>query len=399
MKWLVSYLMVMCCLASPLIAQEVEMTIYLDRGTAVTYNIDSIAEMHGTGVEYPWTRLVEFEVYMSGFSWPFTSLKFTRSGNSVLLGGLVVSSPEPSWQTIESVNFPLTSEGQYIDAISDLEDDERMALWHDSLIYGSSVCKKYIHGLGENTVKEIAGIEGYVNIELNDAGDRMTYSHYPARCWQYSEPTHLIELNLVSGVADSLPTFGVVTSARYLPGSIDLIYFSKGSFTIDNPRPADAGYYLFDRASRTSTQILSHPLGISDAVNGFDISQDGQKLLVPSWTNEGRPVVFEYNIATKQRDTIRAIKDETAFGLLWLQFSSNDSLILYSDGSNTGIINRGSSSQRIIHLAPSSARPYYIPYPRWSPDDKAICYGAASIPEYVFEYIDKSRIYIKRLEP
>jgi hypothetical protein len=188
------------------------------------------------------------------------------------------------------------------------------------------------------------------------------------------------------------------SSAVYLPGSSDFVYYTYGSYSNANKNPSDAGYYLYNRASGVKTFLLHHisDIGPAEMVNGFDISPDGKQLLIPSVGYGRQPIVFEYNLETHIADTL-PISFNTSFDrwALWLRYNKDASKILYSnypifsfsevgaanDSSEVGIIDRLSLKKQILDTAPIYTVPWICVFPEWSFDETKIVYGAAPVTE------------------
>src|SRR5439155_25402992 len=69
-------------------------------------------------------------------------------------------------------------------------------------------------------------------------------------------------------------------------------------------------------------------------VNGFDISPDGKKLLVPVARKGKEPIAFEYDLTTQTSDTLNVEFDSTYYGIreaLWLRYNHDGSKILYDN--------------------------------------------------------------------
>ncbi|HEY6171187.1 MAG TPA: hypothetical protein VIX80_02905 [Candidatus Kapabacteria bacterium] len=188
------------------------------------------------------------------------------------------------------------------------------------------------------------------------------------------------------------------SSAVYMPNDSDFVYYTYGSYSNTNRNPADAGYYLYNRMSGSRTFLLHHisDIGPVEMVNGFDISPDGKKLLIPSVGYERQPIVFEYNIETHVADTL-PISFNTSFNrwALWLRYNKDASKILYSnyplfsfsegsaanDSSEVGIIDHLTFNKKILDTAPLYTVPWICVFPEWAFDETKIVYGAAIVTE------------------
>lgn len=408
MKKLLAVLVGLSCIASFASAQEVEMIVHLKDGSEAKYNVDEIQWMRGTGIEYPWSRLVEIVLpYQSGISEPLKTLSFVRKVKTVFLGNMIVGGEHDpqDWRKIQAIRFNLLAEGKNIVALPRPADygTAIMTDWYDSLIYGAEYRIFKYDLRGDSAAEELPNIDLlHFNIEVNAAGDRILYSGMDD--W----PDKLVERDLKTSERQILVDSSHITCARYFPGSNDIVYYTFGG------REHGAGYYYFDRASGNTRLLVSHMVGSpeTEIVNGFDISHDRKKLLIPGVQRGKNVILVEYDLETKVADTLLNYKPESEMKRsLWVQYSNDDSLILYSlsyftlapspigDQSEVGILDKSRRMKRIINVAPDNELAYCIPYPRWSPDNKSICYGAGSIPPNLFDSINPFYIYIMQLEP
>ncbi len=197
----------------------------------------------------------------------------------------------------------------------------------------------------------------------------------------------LFEYQLSTGNLEVLDSGGNNSCGVYVPGTENIIYYTYGSYSDTNTNPADAGYYLFDRATGQKTFLLHHfsDLGPGEVVNGFDISPDGKKLLIPSVDYYRMPRIVEYDLTTHASDTLR-VPFNTSYcrWLLWLRYSHDGTKILYSnypygpsnDSSEVGIIDRVTLQKQVLYVNPVTTFPWVCVYPEWSPDDTQIVYTA-----------------------
>ncbi len=206
----------------------------------------------------------------------------------------------------------------------------------------------------------------------------------------------LLEYNLTTGAStDLVPTDSNISSAVYFSGTDSIVYYSYGSYdtSID---PPDAGYYFLDRATGKRTLLLHYisDMGPREVINGFDVSPDGKKLLIPSVSYKRKPLVIEYDLTTQQSDTLNITFDDYPLGL-WLRYSHDGTKILYSyyplealsdeeiGGVNqVGIIDRATFAKQILIAAPDNEPTWVTVFPQWSPDDSKIIFGCG---QYSFE--------------
>jgi hypothetical protein len=203
------------------------------------------------------------------------------------------------------------------------------------------------------------------------------------RPWVNSPREHgkLIEVDLVTGIEDTLTKDTVVSHARYLPYSQDILYYSFGNWEWwDNKIPDNAGFYLLDRKTNQSSLILPYFRSLYSGQIEFDISPDGRKLLFtrdPAGANPA--VICEYDLQSKKFDTLPATFDRN---LLWVEYDSTGSRILfatapdYQDSLNrsglVGIVDRMSGAKQMIDVAPDNEFLWDVKMPRWSTDEKVI---------------------------
>jgi hypothetical protein len=188
------------------------------------------------------------------------------------------------------------------------------------------------------------------------------------------------------------------SSAVYLPGSDDIVYYTYGSYSDSNKSPTDAGYYLYERNTGKRIFLLHHisDLGPGEMVNGFDISPDGKKLLIPSVRFERKPILMEYDLTTHTIDTL-LVDFDVSFDrfALWVRYNHDGSKILYSnyplfsfsqssaanDSSEIGIIDRNTLVKQVLKTNPLNTIPWVSVFPQWSLDEARIIYGCAPLLE------------------
>jgi hypothetical protein len=412
-------------LAGPALSQQVIMTVHLADGKTHSFDVDSIESMHGTGVDYPKNRIVQFYEYYREFSSSASldpgGLSFMRSGSQVYLktpagwGTRISGQPDPPPASFtEGINFDLLSKDENIYSLLSSQErpDYMNTSWSKSGIYaGVSKPWKFLLDSNDNVISQQALqlTRNTPNAEVNVADTKMAF----LAGGRYS--SGILELDLLSGLIDTLTRDSFVNSMRYDESNGDLIYYSLGSYDYNkNPMPEDAGYYRYDRTSRTTSFIIRHIAEFNDgeAWDGFDISHDGKKLLLPfpARYHPGQIELIEYDLETKVMDTLPIeFEDPRSSGnSFWTQYSHNDSLILYSisdrwmtgaSKSQVGIYDRHAKTTTPVIIAPNNQRPFSAPYPRWSPNDKAICYGGCEIPDWTLDYIGPFKVYIKPLKP
>jgi hypothetical protein len=178
-----------------------------------------------------------------------------------------------------------------------------------------------------------------------------------------------------------------ISSAVYSNSDSSCIYYTYGNPGI-GLRP---GYYRYDFLTTKETIIFPYisEVGPAEVVNGFDISPNGEKLLVPLNHWALTPNVIEYDLNTKTVDTLR-VNFKRQF--LWLRYNSDATQILYSNyargsggssvenNSEVGIIDMESVTKKILDVNTNPGGTSVNFCPNWSPDNRSIVYGSARGP-------------------
>lgn len=187
-----------------------------------------------------------------------------------------------------------------------------------------------------------------------------------------------------------------ISSAVYWHGDDSkLVYYSYG-----NDDGLEAGYYLHNKAADTDSLLLAHrsPMGPSEMLNGFDLSPDNRKLLIPDVratpSEVLSPQIVEYDLQTQLADTFDVAFDMSFVRIgLWLRYSPDGTRILYSnfpfgsftettnDDSEVGIIEVATGEKRIldVNTNPAGSQRSVQLAPTWSPDGQHILYGSAPL--------------------
>jgi len=410
------------------IAQEVEMVIDLNDGGQSRFNVDSVVKMSATGVPEPWSRVVTYHDYLgyTSFSGNFATaeMRFIRESSGLYLYGpggttkIAGDRPTPPWPYTDYLTFGLHSEGGNIIRLPEsvtFDPTHVATAWHDTIIYAAGDYDPWRYDMdpANNVISEMSlGLDNaYFNIETSPDGRKLAYSLLGRK----GLLGRLCEIDLETRKVDTLTVDSMVSTVRYIGTTNEMIYYSFGSYDYaDNPKPADAGYYRLDRATGQSTFLLHHPPMDSpegELLNGFDVSSDGKKLLVPTASSDRQVLTLaEFDIESGRLDTLKVeLYPKKWYNTLWTQYSNDDSRILYSltwmgrvpsflgSESSVGVIDRNSLTTEQVFVSPTNARPFSAPYPRWSPDEDYICYGGCVIPEYVLDSIGPWYVYVKKL--
>ena len=431
MKKSLIFLLLLFC-ASNLQAQSKKIKFYEKSGTVLSYDISAISTINFSHNTSKWPTY-EMEVFYDSSMQEYQtnivdSIKFvndTTRGEafSVYLAKSLDAFPLSHLDSIRFAPAPhpprLTSNFKNADVefiqvkyLDNLTHDysyglQQCAVWFDSVIY----CSEPIVSLVlDDSLRVIKATEvedyGPLFMRLNTRGDHVlsVASAYPDVSMGWLEDDDLLTgtyLTLDSGKNNS--------SAVYVPGTDNIIYYSYGSYSSTNTTPTDAGYYLLDRSSGTKTLILHHisSLGPAETVNGFDISPDGKKLLVPSTGYNRMPLVIEYNLTSHESDTLK-VPFNTSYDrwALWLRYNHDGSKILYSsypinsiqgeanDSSEVGIIDRITLSKQVLNVNPLYGFPTVCVFPEWSPDETEIVYCVGGMTGDPVGYVNISSLFI-----
>jgi hypothetical protein len=237
-------------------------------------------------------------------------------------------------------------------------------------------------------------------IELNAAGSKMLLIRPRSVDYPIKLEGQLVEKDLLSSALDTLSVDKSISSARYLPGTNDVIYFTWDR--IDHSTLGQWGFYRLNRETGT-TSFLFKPtdrLG-SYAPIGFDVTDDGTKLL---YTLEN--LVLERDLSTGISQTVAVLENKY---IDWVEYSHAEDRIVYATDigydeilhryipAEAGIIDRQTHAVKKIEIAPDNEMPWYLIMPRWSSDDKAVSFSSglqtlASMYPYIYQ-----RLYVMRL--
>lgn len=203
--------------------------------------------------------------------------------------------------------------------------------------------------------------------------------------------------NLLSGEDEVLlDSTKLVSSARYVGNTNDIVYYSYGSFNSNtNPLPGDAGYYIKRPGVTKDSLLLQHfsEAGPNELLNGFDITPDGKTLYYTLTFKNKAPQIVRVDLQISKRDTLPIVFDlNYDRRCLWLQLNSTATKLLYgvypdnawqtevTDNSEVGVIDLPSLHKKEIRMqSPLRFSNFMALFPSWSPDDKHIVFGGGPI--------------------
>jgi hypothetical protein len=142
-------------------------------------------------------------------------------------------------------------------------------------------------------------------------------------------------------------------------------------------------YYMWDRISDERTFLLSVVGNSSNDmhnINGFDVHSVRNKLLIPILTEEYSTLIIEYDMGTRQIDTLDFIIQGSG---VWLRYNNVGDKILYSDvtSNEIGIMDVAAKHKKVLDTNTSLyANGRYVNiFPNWSSDDKHVIFGSSQI--------------------
>ncbi len=431
MKKLAILLLFLFC-ATPIMAQQWKMHVRDTNGTELSYDVDSVSKMTFTNGALPYY----YEMYYFGdvipYPFPFLvsgidSILFADTlGNqffSVYSGGYPPYYPQgfyPIYKTknngFDSLTFPEFETDTNVvqlpftfwDSVAQYTYDGSYpcAAWIGNRIYcGATFGPDRFFELDSNldTIEDVIfDSQKYVPYCL--AVDSSS-SHLISVGGTYGGG-QLQEYEIQTGSYKVLDSAYSISNAVYYRGEDDtIIFYTYGGMNIA------AGYYLFDRKADTNILLLKYisDLGISEMVNGFDVSPDGKMLLLGSTSDFRPPLFIEYDLADHTLDTLPVTFDTaTVNPALWVRYSHSGTKILYSNypfyafdpndpvnfPSEIGIVDRGTGSRRVLETNPTNQGKWVGIFPEWSPDDASIVYSCGELATEPPGYVDLYQICI-----
>ncbi len=204
-----------------------------------------------------------------------------------------------------------------------------------------------------------------------------------------------IGVNNLFSIKDS--TYCISSAVYWHNDDNKLVYYSYGSERGCRPG-LKAGYYLYNKTTNKDSLLLAYesPAGPSEMLNGFDLSPDNTKLLVPlvqaTPLTIHPPLVGIYHLQTQTMDTLKVHFDQSFDREgLWLRYNSDGSRILYcnfphgvfgyttNDDSQVGIIEMPSQTKRVLDVNTYTGGRSVQLAPTWGPNDQNIIYGSAPL--------------------
>jgi hypothetical protein len=262
-----------------------------------------------------------------------------------------------------------------------LQLDEFYVVKNDS-VFPPETYVNQLQGVQITYMSEIAYRNNFLTVVSNFGGVSI------GRLYKYD-----LVSNNFSLLRDS--TYNISSAVYWHGDDSKLVYYSYG-----NDDGLEAGYYLHNRVADTDSLLLAHrsPMGPSEMLNGFDLSPDNRKLLIPDVratpSEVLSPQIVEYDLHTQQADTFDVAFDLSFVRIgLWLRYSPDGTQILYSnfpfgsytettnDDSEVGIIEVDTRQKRVLDVntnARGSRRSVQLA-PTWSPDGQHIIYGSGPL--------------------
>ncbi len=324
-------------------------------------------------------------------------VQLCRAGWWMVVVGVVLGCRSPSAPPPPALNPNIVKVGAYY----------RMGVWpQPHLLYATPPLDRVLLDAQLNAFRDTTlipnGTPAPIFIEASDDGGKLLYVETP----QYPRPGYwgpLYELEVATGRRRMLrDSTWAVSSARYWPGSERrVVFYSYGRLLPWNPSGPEAGYYVLDLETLEDSLLFAYasPAGPKEIFNGFDLSPDGQTLLIPlndDFAPEG-PRILAYSFQTGRVDTLSW---RFGYEFLWLRFSPDGRQLLYGlyqdhaleTGSGRldtiGVIDLETGRRRVLETTTYFGCASMDLFPRWSPDGRHIVYSSAPVlcPEGAIGY-------------
>lgn len=185
-------------------------------------------------------------------------------------------------------------------------------------------------------------------------------------------------------------TYNISSAVYFKTKPNECVFYSYG-----NPsKNFQAGYYWLNTITGEDSLIFPYLSALGnnapmESVNGFDISPDDSRLLIPLARPQLTARAAYLDLKTKKIDTLNFNFDQQ---FVWLRFSHSGNRVLYNTypwgiGSHTvngytnvGVINLNDLSYKILDVNTNQYGTSLNVFPDWSSDDKNIIFGSAPGP-------------------
>lgn len=274
-----------------------------------------------------------------------------------------------------------------LDTLHNIAGDYKMGVWGGNKIYCTAPLREITvnQGLGveRDTILQLIG--GYRFLSVNKSATKLLLVQ---SLYVDVVVGSLFVWDIQSGLKIKLKDSSyVISSARFLNCDQKCIYYSYGNTS----KQISAGFYLLDIISGSDSLIFAYTseVGPIEITNGFDISPDNHKLLIPLNHYYDYPRIIEFDLFTGEIETLKV---NFIHQFLWLRYNPTGTKIVYSnypkgsggetvfDTSEVGIIDRSTLSKRVLNTNTNLGWYSINLFPDWSPDGEHIVYGSTKGP-------------------